>query len=256
MTMLVPTGAIWPFILVLVRLTGLAALAPVFSSEMIPRKVRVVIIVMLSAFIAASLQKQPFPAVPEAMLAIGSEFIMGLVLGFGFRLTLVALSMAGEMMGLQMGLGAASLIDRSAGMGSPLLANFYGLCFTLIFLTIDGHHWMLRILVESFHTTPAGHAGLPPIILVLQQTGETLALGCRLSAPIIIPLMLITIASGFISRAFPQANIMSVSYAVSVLTGISLMAAGVAGFRDVVSELIQMAAHHASDILRTMAIPL
>lgn len=248
---------LWSFALILVRLSGLFAAAPLFSSVLISAKTKIGIAIFLSIFLAAAL---PTPNIsmsnPDVALpAVAGEFVVGLLLGFGFRLAMTAAMIAGELVGLQMGLGAASLIDPSSGQNAALMGNFYSLAFTVLFVSFDGHHHLLRVLNESFRTMPlAGSKGIiPPIEQIIRQSGETLIHGCRLAAPVLIPLVMLTLASAWVSRIFPQANMLTVSYGISMFVGMLLLAASVPALGGAMWDSIQQADRYAMRVLRALS---
>lgn len=255
--MTIPLDALWMFGLTLVRMSGLFVVAPVFSSAAVTAKVKVGLLILLSLTIAFSL---PLPKLQMSSLAailpaIIGEFMVGLLLGLGYRLAMTAVTTAGEIIGLQMGLGAASLIDQNSGQSAALAANFYGIVFTMLFLAFDGHHHMLTVLRESYNAVPAATAlnKMPPVELLMLQTSQTLAFGCRLAAPILIPLIMLAIAMGLLSRVFPQANIYSLSYGMAMLAGIALLGLSAPGLREGILEGVRSADRGALKLLQAFA---
>lgn len=247
----------WGFVLVLIRLSGLVAVAPVFSSSIGSPRLKAGMLLILAAFISTTLPAGPreFGHLEAAVPCLAGEFIVGLFLGLGFRMALSAATMAGEIAGLQMGLGAASLIDQNSGQSAALLENFYGMIFTVLFIALDGHHHMLRIVRDSFLAVPAASALARPIPveMLIAQSTEMLACGCRLAAPIVIPLLLLTVAMALVSRAFPQANIYSISYGMSMFAGLTYLAAATPGLRDAFWQMIKQADRHALRAIQALA---
>ena len=254
--MTVSLQIIYLFMLVTSRVSGLVTLGPVFSSMMVNAKVRIALVLSISAVLTASLppQKEINPSMMSMGFAMAGEFATGLLLAGGFRLAMTSASIAGELAGLQMGLGSASLFDPHTAANSSVLPNFFVQAFTVLFIALDGHHHMLRILSESLTVlSPNAKMTLPSIEFLLRQTAEMLAYGCRLAAPVVIPLLLITIAVGMVSRVFPQANVMSLSYAVSMTVGLLLLAVMMTGIDGAVWHLIQDADRFALRNLQALA---
>jgi flagellar biosynthetic protein FliR len=246
----------WLFALVMVRLSGFMLLAPLFSGAFVSGRVKIAVVLAFSAFIAATL---PAPSIPldsfaTILPAVVTEFLAGLLIGFGFNLAMSAMAMAGEMIGMQMGLGAASLFDPNSGIDGSLMSNLFMLLFTVLLVSMDGHHQMLRLLVASYTTVPVGGAGMDPLAWkpLLAHSSEMLALGCRLSAPVVIPLLLLTMTVALISRAFPQVNVVSLTYGVSAIVGLLLLAASLPGMQAAVEESLHAAMECAARLQRTM----
>jgi flagellar biosynthetic protein FliR len=126
---------------------------------------------------------------------------------------------AGEIAGLQMGLGFASFFDPQHGAHTLVVAQFLGLLATLIFLGIDGHLMLLSALAESFRLLPVG-AGAPlewPAIASLG--GGIFVTGLMIALPVVVALLLTNIALGILTRAAPQLNLFAVGFPVTILAG-------------------------------------
>ena len=101
------------FILVLARVTPLFFLAPLFSSKMIPARVRGIVAVALSMGLApVALHGQH---IPSDALSLAGLVIEGLLVGFGFAFGLAALMAAVE--------SAGSLADVLAGFSFGALID-------------------------------------------------------------------------------------------------------------------------------------
>ena len=55
---------------------------------------------------------------------------------------------------MQMGLSFATFFDPSGGPNMPVLARLLNLLAMLLFLSFDGHLWLISLLADSFHTLP------------------------------------------------------------------------------------------------------
>ena len=64
--------------------------------------------------------------------------------------------MAGDVIGLQMGLSFASFIDPQNSSQSPLVGSFLGLLAMLVFLAVNGHAYLISSVADSFTTWPVG----------------------------------------------------------------------------------------------------
>ena len=254
--MTVSTATIYCFGKVVTRVTGLMLIAPVFSSAVLSVKIKLGLLLLISGVLLPTVSQAPeVPDLPAIMLALGGEFLVGLLIGFGYRLAMTAVSSAGEVIGLQMGLGAASLIDYNSGQNAALASNLYAVIFTIFFISMDGHHHMLLVLRESFSILSPRQdiASLPAPDVLLPQLAYALSAGFRLAAVILVPLMMLTVAMGLVSRAFPQANIYSVSYGVSMLLGIVLMGLSMPAMRGAIFEITRNADRSALRILHSLA---
>lgn len=255
--MTITMGWLWIFVCATARVGGLVLVAPAFSSPMINARVKIGMVMALSLVVCSGAGVKG--VWPENMMLIASglgiELMTGLLLGAGYRIVFAAAGMAGELAGLQMGVGAASIFDPNSGQSATITEGFFTLSFTVLFLSIDGHHQILRVLSESYAAVPPGGAWehMPSLDVLVRGITDSITFGCRLAAPIVLPLMLLTVAIALISRAFPQANVISLNYGLGILLGVVLLAGMSVSLSEPVRHLARNADVLAMKILHSMA---
>lgn len=255
--MSISLGWLWIFFCATARVSGLMLIAPAFSSPMITARIKIGMVLALALVICMGTGVKG--EWPENMMLIASgvavELITGLLLGAGYRIVFAAAGMAGELAGLQMGVGSASIFDPNSGQSASLTEGFFTLAFTVLFLSIDGHHQLLRVLGESYSVVPPGGAWehMPSLDVLMRGVTDSIGFGCRMAAPIVLPLILLTVAIALISRAFPQANVISLNYGLGMLLGVLLMAGMAVSLNEPVRHLAQNADVLAMKLLQSMA---
>jgi flagellar biosynthetic protein FliR len=80
---------------------------------------------------------------------VAGEIMAGLALGFAVQIGFSCAVVAGEVIGNAMGLGFAGMVDPASGQQNPVLGQFLMIVATLLFLAMDGHLMLARIIVES-----------------------------------------------------------------------------------------------------------
>ncbi len=243
-----------PYLLVLARLSGVMITTPGFSSTLLSARIKLIFTVLMTLTLTPSFTRgQPVDFSSEGLpLMLAIEGLVGLVIGFSFYWTMAGVAVAGEMAGLQMGLGVASTVDPTSGSNALFTQIFFALVYMVMFLTLDGHHIVIRSVHASYNIIPAGTTSLnwrSPQILV-EQTAQVLVVGIRLAAGILIPLFLSTFALALVSRAFPQANVFILSFAVSLLLGLYLFALSAPALRVTAQRGIERGAEQASNWLK------
>jgi len=232
---------IWPF----TRVLGLLATAPVTSGAQFPARGKIALAFLISVVIAPTLPAMP-PIDPGSWAGLASlarELAIGLVLGFMMRLVFVAVEMAAELIGLQMGLGFAQFYDVQMGAPTPVLGRFFGLAATLTFLAINGHLLLLSILAETFHTLPIGDtvdAGFWQS--AASSGGQFIYAALSLSLPVIAALLVTNLALGVLSRAAPQLNIFAVGFPITLMIGFAATLLSVPYFLPLFEQLVQRSA--------------
>ncbi len=204
------------FILVLARVTPLFFIAPLFSSAMIPPRVRGVIAVAISIGLApVALHGQHVPSDP---LVLGGLVLEGMLVGLGFAFSLAvlmaAVESAGGVIDVVSGFSYGSLINPMDGDNSAVMARFYSLVGTLIFLVIGGEAWMLRGLARTFQLVPlTGEVRLSSLVGgAVEAFSAVFAGALEIAAPVLVALLITDVAFGVVSRVVPQLNVFAVGF--------------------------------------------
>src|SRR5690606_25482277 len=134
-------GWISSFLLPLFRIASLLMVMPVIGTQLVSARIRLYMAVAFTAAIAPVLPPMPEVAALSlhAMLLIGEQIIIGVLMGFSLQLMFHIFVFAGQVISMQMGLGFASLMDPATGVSVPLLGQFLLMLVTLLFLAVNGH---------------------------------------------------------------------------------------------------------------------
>jgi len=220
------------FALVLFRLGGLFALAPLLGSVTIPVKIKILFILILGFAVFPLVPQTSF--VPSSFLhlavSVGGELLIGITIGFALSLLFVGVQLGAEMISYQMGLGMARLIDPLSEVSTTALSQFYLLLATLLYVLMGGHLILIRQLAGSFQTIPllSSFQSQPVIKMCLVVLREAFELGIRISGPAVVALFLASLAMGFISRTMPQLNILAAGFPVRTTLGLIMLIASLA----------------------------
>lgn len=143
----------WP----LLRVLALISTAPILSERAIPKRVKLGLGIMITLVIAPSLPANDTPLFSIAALWLAmQQILIGIALGFTMQFAFAAVRTAGEFIGLQMGLSFATFVDPGSHLNMPVLARIMDMLAMLLFLTFNGHLWLISLLVDTFHTLPIG----------------------------------------------------------------------------------------------------
>ncbi|MBW7861384.1 MAG: flagellar biosynthetic protein FliR, partial [Rhodocyclaceae bacterium] len=206
----------------LARLLGLFASAPVLSNRMLSARVRLAIGLASAMAILPALP--PMPQIPlDSWLALGvlvHQALIGIAIGFLMRLFFAAVDVAGEMIGLQMGLSFAIFFNPQTGGQSSVVAEFLGLLTLLIFLALNGHLMLIQVLVASFEWLPVGEAtDRQGWLLIVRYASVMFSTGVLLALPMVAALLITNIALGVLTRAAPQLNLFAVGFPITLSVG-------------------------------------
>ena len=88
------------------------------------------------------------------------QLLIGISLGFAVRLVFAAIELAGEVVGLQMGLNFAGFFDPLTASQTTATSRFFGAIVGWLFIVINGHLLVIAALVQSFNAFPVGDRAL------------------------------------------------------------------------------------------------
>jgi flagellar biosynthetic protein FliR len=232
------------FALVLTRLSAFFLVLPVFGWTNVPVRVRVAVTVLLALFFTYIV---PFAVngdqvtTVEAVLLLANEAVYGLALGLIIVLVFSAVKMCGRIIGRQMGLVMARVIDPLTGDRTQPLGSLLEMIFIILFLSANGHHLFLLIISRSYEAFPAGSI---PTINVLAggvvQAGSVMFLaGLRLAGPILAAFLLLMVALAVLARIVPEMNILFISLPLRVGLGLLMTATFLPFVQEFVAEFAE-----------------
>lgn len=211
------------FLLILVRMTGLFLLTPIFSRENIPNLFKIgfsvfCAIILVNIIDAGFSYLSPF----ELMLYTIKELLIGLMLGFISHLFLTSFYLAGQIIDMQIGFGMVNVLDPQHNIQVPVMGNFYYIIAILVFLTIDGHHLLIEALVNSYDYVPVGQFKFVGgfIDQLVRVVSQTFIIGLKISGPVLAAIFLSDVLLGILAKTMPQMNVFVVGMPLKILIGI------------------------------------
>lgn len=216
------------FLLMLSRLSGLFMVAPIFSSRQIPGTVKALILVLLSATLSYFTQIHTPVGIDSPgmfLAAMAVEVAVGYTIGFVATMVFAAIQLAGQVMDMQMGFGIVNVVDPLSGTQIPLMGNLTQTLALLLYLAIDGHHYLLEAIVHSYKIIPVLGFSLSPSFydLLAILAVQLFAIAVKISAPMVVSLLTTDVAMGFIARTVPQMNVFIVGMPLKIFLGIAVL---------------------------------
>jgi len=216
--------------LALVRVSGMVAFAPFFSSTAIPLRTKAVFAGAV-AFLLAPL----VAALPHAQASIGfssiiGELAVGLVYGLSLALLNEMMLFAGQIMGLQFSFSLVNLMDPASAIQTPLLGDLFQLMGTLVLITAGLDRILLASMVRSFHAVPLGAfaLGTPASEVIVRAAGGVFLAALELAAPVLAATMLVEIAVALLGKLSPQLPVMMLTVPLKTLSGFAILTGSLA----------------------------
>ncbi|MHB1359033.1 MAG: flagellar biosynthetic protein FliR [Rhodocyclaceae bacterium] len=242
------------FMFPLARILGLLAAAPLFNSVAMPKRIRLAFGIAITLALLPVLP--PMPTVPAGswigLAILAQQMFIGVLLGLTLRIAFAAIDLAGELIGLQMGLSFAVFYDPQNAGQTPVLAEFLGLIVTLVFLAMNGHLLTLAVLAESFKLLPvsATSLGIGNIGSFLAWSSVLFSAGLLLALPLITALLITNLAMGVLARVAPQLNIFAVGFPVTLVAGFVILMFSIPYFGAAMEHLFDQAFRAMAAVLR------
>jgi flagellar biosynthetic protein FliR len=219
-------GSAPTLVLLFARVGGLVLVAPVFSTKAVPTSVKTAITVLLTVLLVPLALRSSLVApriTPETFIA---ESLIGFGIGLGAALLVGAASLAGDVMGMQIGLSGASAFDPINNASENVLGTFGNLFAVSLMLAVDAHLVMIDAVARSLSFIPVGTGIHAAGLLTMVKGGSVLfGLGLQFAAPVIAAVLVANTALAILSRAAPQLNLLSVAFPVQIGVGLTALAA-------------------------------
>ena len=233
-----------PFLLVVFRLAGLMVFTPLLANRAMPRRFRVMLAVMFAAAIyptlPAAVQIEPDIDLAGLLPLVVSELLIGVVIGFLAGLPVLAMDLAGFMMGHQMGMSLARVYNPDVGSDTDTFGQLLMYVALGAFVALGGLEAAFLALVSTFKNVPIGAFALDrvPLDSVVGVIASGVELAVRVAAPVLSMIFLLMIALGFVMKTMPQINVMSVGFTVKILLGVAMLAASLGAMQHATSDEI------------------
>ncbi len=213
------------FILILIRVSVVLFLFPVFSSKVFPiiAKAGLALVISMAFFPNIIIDPSVFPDnIVEILILLISEFMIGMILGLTVRIFFASAQLAGQLISFQMGFAMINVIDPQTGVQVSILDQIAYWIVILIFLFLDGHHFMIMSLMKSFQIIEIGMITLKKGLLIkmISLSTDMFMLAIKIGSPGIIALLFVSTAFGLCAKFAPQMHILIVAFPVKIAVGL------------------------------------
>ena len=217
------------FAIVFFRTASVLFFSPIFNQSGLPTMIKIGLSLVVAFAIFPVVNNTPL-TIPNSsihfVLLVFKEIAIGFVIGYGATLTFGAFVMAGELISTELGLQMAQMTDPLFGGQINPIGQLLQMIALILFLSINGHHWIIESLLLSYKTVPITEF-LDPTI----TTGKIVHLfqglfisALKIAAPIMIILSLVVVVVGLVGKAAPQINIFLIIFPTKIIIGFLLLA--------------------------------
>ncbi len=218
-------GDVIGFVAILFRVGGIMLFAPVFSSAAIPAHVKIIVPLAISVCLLPAVHPIGAAAtldLPHVLLIVFGELLVGFVLGLTASFLFAGFQLAGQIVGFQLGFAIVNVIDPQTSVQTSVMSILHNFLGIMMFLLLDGHHWLLRAIGSSLTYLPVGAARVsgPIVDEVLSLSSHIFVSALQIAGPVIAATITADVLMGIIGRVAPQINILIVGMPVKTLVGL------------------------------------
>jgi flagellar biosynthetic protein FliR len=219
---------VFAFVVIFARFGGLLLVLPGIGEGFVPMRVRVAFAAALSL---AFLGLIAVPNVPDSPLLTAvwlmRETVIGVFLGLVARFIVSALDTAGNLIGMQIGLANAMVLNPMMTQQGALTGVFLSMAGLVAIFASNLHVLFLGALVDSYTLFPAASA--PPTddmaYFLAQLLADSFRLATQLAAPLLVLGLVFNVGAGLLARLMPQVQIFFIITPLQIALGFLLMAA-------------------------------
>ena len=227
-------------VLVGCRLLGLFISAPFFRSRLLPWRLKIAVVAVLSMGVLLSpVPQESLMGLEEGVLEdlrdpargwllIGGELLIGAVLGWSVLVVLACVQGAADLIAQQTGFTANLIADpQSQGGGSSLGIFYHGLAIYLL-LSLNLHHSLIGSVLKSFSWVPPGSLSAASVAqmlgrLALEIGSDLFVAAMVLALPVLLAMAVGSMAQAALGRALPQAELFTLGLPVRLLVGLMVL---------------------------------
>ena len=244
---------------VFVRVLSMFVAAPVFSNASIPALGKIFLAMVIAYITFLTINKTNLVLdvnLYSIVFNVIKEIITGYLMGFMLNFVFMAISYAGHFIGFNMGLMFAEVLNPFEETSGNIMGDvvYYGAM--MIFILINGHHYLIQGVVASFSVVPIGKYAItqPLIDLLIKYSLSVFTIAIKISSPILVSFFLIHIAEGIIARVIPNIQVFFITQPLKIGVGLILMASLIPIYMYMIKILLQGYQDKLTEIINAMSV--
>jgi flagellar biosynthetic protein FliR len=249
------------FTFLFLRIGAIFIMIPVIGERTVPLRVKGGVAILISLLLLPTVQAKLPDLHSESdagifilAIAMCSEVLIGIAIGFASKIIFTGIRFAGEMIGIQIGFSIVNVIDPISSAQVSIISEFQYLVALLVYLAVDAHHTFILAIADSYRFVPpfAYHfsGSLMQHILVFSKGLFVTAI--KISAPVMAVLFFTNVALGVVARTVPQINIFIVGFPLQIAVGLTILGLTTPFFVNLVQGELARLAIEVYALLRLM----
>lgn len=204
------------------RLGGLFTMFPGLGEMYVPVRVRLIAAIVVS-FVLTPLVKDTLPALSllsnATVVYAAQELLIGMLLGLIGRITLSALHVTSQIIGMQSSLSSATIFNPNLGAQDNMIGAALISAATVMIFASDLHYKVLEAFIYSYERfPPSGPFAYVEISAYCSKLVQTsFAFGIQLAMPFMIAGLFINFCLGLLNRLMPQLQVYFLAMPLQIL---------------------------------------
>ena len=217
------------FLLIMTRVTSFVFIAPFFSMQNTPRRLKIGLGFFISILLYYMTEPHVyivFESVWDMATVILKEAAAGLIIGLGANLCTSIVLFAGRVIDMEMGFAMANQMDPTTRESATLTGVYYQNMVMLLMMITGMYQYFISALAETFILIPVGMVQFNFDSLLssfVQFLGDYMIIGMRICLPVFCTIMLLNAILGILAKVAPQMNMFAVGIQLKVLTGLTIL---------------------------------
>ena len=232
------------FLLLFFRFAALFIAVPIFAHKNIPMSIKTAMAFYFSVVFYPSMPPVDIVlSIPTIIIAILSEFLLGLMVGIALQLAYNIITFAGGQISFMMGFSMASAIDPQSGISMPIISQFLSLLALMVLFALNLHHWILLFINHSLTTVPLGGFLLHKDIFhyLMNAVTHMFLVGFMIAFPITALSWLADVLFGMLMKTMPQFNLLVIGFPIKITVAFSVLIATLTAIMLVLKGEVQTA---------------
>ncbi len=232
-------------VMIMMRVGPLLFFMPVTGSRSVPPQVKILLTVatalILLPIVPVKAGQLPL-TIPGILVFILSELVFAGILAVFSRMVFDTVQLAGQMVGIQMGMGMAGVMDPQFGVQVSLIGQLWNLLAILIFLSISGHHLYFTTLSDSFSWVAPGTLFITKATFtgLMQGASHMFLMAVKIMAPASAAVFFSHVAMGIIAKTVPQIPILIVGMPLNIAVGLIFVGLSLTYFMPLMISQFEM----------------
>jgi len=239
-----PLASLEVMMLAAVRVTAFLVIAPPFSHNAIPLRIKGMLGIGLALAVTPRMSAgYESLDTGEFLAAILAELLAGAAMGFLVMVLFSAIQAAGGLIDLFGGFAMAQGFDPQSMVNGAQFTRFFHFAALALLVASDGYQLVLAGVFRSFDAVPLGGGiGLPGLSeSLVSAVGSMFLAAVQIAGPLLVVLVLADIGLGLLTRAAPALNAFAMGFPLKIMLTLMLVGTVFVVLPALVSSLVRSA---------------